>query len=65
VPGRAAPDGLWYEEGRLRGATRIHLSSGVSALEMLRIETDEAKEWSHHGLDLQETSELELYQKGL
>jgi hypothetical protein len=39
----AAPDGLWYEEGRLRGATRIHLSSGVSALEMPRIEADEVE----------------------
>lgn len=52
MSGRAGPDGLWYEEGRFCGATRIHLSSGVSALEMLRIETDEAKESSQHDLDL-------------
>ena len=42
-----------------------NLWRGVSVLEMLRLETVEAKEWSYHDLYLQQTSELGLYPDGV
>jgi hypothetical protein len=45
-------DGLLCGEGNLRAATCLHLSSGVSILEMLRPGRAEVEEWSHSDLDL-------------